>query len=675
MLSIADALASSRVKIVNITGGEPFLHPKLTNVIDHCHKHFKIVISTHGMFLNKELMSELTSKVDLIGVSLDTLVKDDAKLMRGKNYYLNKVLANIGLILSSNVGLKFNTIVTKHNKDSLKEIANFIRSLEYPNVTWKLYETTINNNVSKAGRLLKVPHNQFMSLIQELKAKHADLRIIYSDSSWVVLKIFEKIPKALQSYFREEKCALFAGSGISIISGLPSWSDIMNDIKAELEDAGRENLEEFSFLQLAQFYEDLFGRKALLDLLVNRIKKPGLSDNICHDLITRLPLRTIITTNWDVLLEEAYERIHGIRPTTIWKDSQVGFVSETQRPTIIKMHGCITDPDSLVFTEQDYFSYIRSHPLIVDLISTKLANSPMLFLGYSVNDLDFKLMLQRITNILGTLVPPKYILLANETNEEAEYLKNRKFSTILIKNKNLKKTAILKRFLERLNDDVAIYAYTKLDRAKILLRENRSQLQNAGPKLIIRNSTNLGAWAIPKVQEDEVPLFDLPAVDELEWKASKIWDNFYKKGVRFKCIYCINAEWMLRKYSSKHAEKRLRIFLRKLRNFDAHQVQIANKDSPFDFSQTIFDNEVLLQLTKATPDERTYTHAEVIRDKLYVNRQIAIFDSHFEAIKQSNLAEVQRQGIYDKNKSCEQNLHEFVIRKTKDALDKVLKTK
>jgi len=182
MLSIADALASSRVKIVNITGGEPFLHPKLTNVIDHCHKHFKIVISTHGMFLNKELMSELTSKVDLIGVSLDTLVKDDAKLMRGKNYYLNKVLANIGLILSSNVGLKFNTIVTKHNKDSLKEIANFIRSLEYPNVTWKLYETTINNNVSKAGRLLKVPHNQFMSLIQELKAKHADLRIIYSDS-------------------------------------------------------------------------------------------------------------------------------------------------------------------------------------------------------------------------------------------------------------------------------------------------------------------------------------------------------------------------------------------------------------------------------------------------------------------------------------------------------------
>ena len=142
------------------------------------------------------------------------------------------------------------------------------------------------------------------------------------------------------------------------------------------------------------------------------------------------------------------------------------------------MHGCITDPESLVFTDQDYFNYLRSHPLMVDLLSTKLANSPILFLGSSVNDFDFKLMSERITSYLGELTPSKYILLINKTDEEAEYLKNRRFSPLLIINKTLSKTELIKDFLKRLADDVAIHAYTKLDRAKILLRENKNQLQN-----------------------------------------------------------------------------------------------------------------------------------------------------------------------------------------------------
>lgn len=452
------------------------------------------------------------------------------------------------------------------------------------------------------------------------------------------------------------------------MSGLPSWSDIVDDVRSKLKKAGRKNLEKFDFLQSVQFYEDLFGRKALLDLLVDKIRNSGAKSNICHDMIARLPVKTMITTNWDTLLEETYEKTYGIKPVVIWKDAQVGFEAQSQGATIIKMHGCITDPCSLVFSEQDYLNYLRLHPLIVDLVSTKLANSPMLFIGYSVRDIDFKLMLERITSHLGNLVPSKHILLANETYEEAQYLGFRGFSPILYRKENSTKTGILEHFLTKLTDDVAICAYTKLDRAKILVRENKSQLKYADPSFIIRNSANLGAWAVPKPRNAKTPLFDSKTIDKLEWQASRTWETFYKKGVRFKCIYCINAEWMLRKYSLEHAEKRLRVFLNKLQHLDGTQVQIVSKDFPFDSSQTIFNNDVLLSLTKTTPADKTYTHAEVIRNKLVINSQITLFDSYFEAIKQSNLAEAQRQNICDRKKTAEQNLHQFIVKRTKEAL-------
>jgi MoaA/NifB/PqqE/SkfB family radical SAM enzyme len=183
MLRIADSLVSNKVRVVNITGGEPFLHPELMNVVDYCHKqHLKIVISTNGMFLNKDTLSALASKVQFIGVSLDTLVDRDAKLLRGKTYALKKVLASIVLTSSSRIGLKVNTIVTKYNRNALHKVAEFIESLDCQNMTWKLYELTINNNVSEKGQYLMIPHNQFTNLVKELRSKHRCLRIVDSES-------------------------------------------------------------------------------------------------------------------------------------------------------------------------------------------------------------------------------------------------------------------------------------------------------------------------------------------------------------------------------------------------------------------------------------------------------------------------------------------------------------
>lgn len=182
MLSIADALALNNVDVVNLTGGEPFLHPRLADIIDYCYKHFTLMISTNGMFLSKKILSRIVPKTELVGVSLDAVTEREARIMRGRAYDLSIVLANISLFLAYKMKLKINTIITKYNKKCLYDIANFIESLGDPNIIWKLYELTINNNVTVAGRRFGIPREEFVILVDELRSRYPSLRIISSDS-------------------------------------------------------------------------------------------------------------------------------------------------------------------------------------------------------------------------------------------------------------------------------------------------------------------------------------------------------------------------------------------------------------------------------------------------------------------------------------------------------------
>lgn len=60
---------------------------------------------------------------------------------------------------------------------------------------------------------------------------------------------------------------------------------------------------------------------------------------------------------------------------------------------IIKMHGDLSDASSIVLKEQDYLDYSQKHVLIELFIKSLLTDHIVLFLGYSLNDYNIKLMM------------------------------------------------------------------------------------------------------------------------------------------------------------------------------------------------------------------------------------------------------------------------------------------
>ena len=115
----------------------------------------------------------------------------------------------------------------------------------------------------------------------------------------------------------------------------------------------------------------------------------------------------IITTNYDRFLEMLfpdYEPIVGQRIIT------TSFVSVGE---ILKIHGCVSDPASLVFTKTDYDEFIKKKKYLSAKLLTYFSEHPLLFVGYGAGDPNIRTILSDIDEALpvaGGVIPNVYIL-------------------------------------------------------------------------------------------------------------------------------------------------------------------------------------------------------------------------------------------------------------------------
>lgn len=101
--------------------------------------------------------------------------------------------------------------------------------------------------------------------------------------------------------------------------------------------------------------------------------------------------KVIVTTNYDTLTEDLLQSIDQ-KPTVFI--GQQGFFDETYNwSELFKIHGDITDPNSIVITEEDYKRYDKNSILISAKILSNLINSPIIFLGYSLTDRNIQKLL------------------------------------------------------------------------------------------------------------------------------------------------------------------------------------------------------------------------------------------------------------------------------------------
>jgi NAD-dependent SIR2 family protein deacetylase len=213
-----------------------------------------------------------------------------------------------------------------------------------------------------------------------------------------------------QLRLKNQKVIFFISAGVSSASGLPLGNALRDVVLRNLyqEYPSFDHVNKFR----ASFYPDQknillemvlqqvgqrLGHDGINDFLkpfFNKVKEPSLSHELLASLVEKRFISLILTTNFDNLIEEALKREKVDFRVLSERAECVSIDKELNKDVIIwKLHGTIEDPRSLAATEQDVLHFPQKTQ---DALRFLLQNYNIVFVGYSMNDLDFMEIINQI---------------------------------------------------------------------------------------------------------------------------------------------------------------------------------------------------------------------------------------------------------------------------------------
>lgn len=174
----------------------------------------------------------------------------------------------------------------------------------------------------------------------------------------------------------------------------------------------------------ATYPADIFIKYAAVKVLSNLDLMAVEADSSFQDLNAEiLALKTInphaiITTNYDSLLEPLFPEYESIVGQKILMQSYLS-IGE-----IFKIHGCISDPMSLVLTDKDYEIFDADKKYLSAKLLTYFAEHPLLFIGYSATDSNVRSILDDVNRMIRSgsdLIENIYILEWSSSIDEFSY--------------------------------------------------------------------------------------------------------------------------------------------------------------------------------------------------------------------------------------------------------------
>lgn len=217
---------------------------------------------------------------------------------------------------------------------------------------------------------------------------------------------------------KTSQLSVFAGSGISVESGLPNWDGFIDyyiDICQILSNCVDPPLK---FDNIIADAKDNYKSKNLIDTITalkEKIKicqKNGVNTSFCidklndlfygadyneyHEALVGTSFNQIITTNYDNLLEKAAEKLgyYSLLPRsysyTHHKDISAAIY--TGNTSIIHAHGKSSDIglDQFVVTKQDYLNIMKHNIGFRYIMNTIFITNSVLFVGYGGSDPHFE---------------------------------------------------------------------------------------------------------------------------------------------------------------------------------------------------------------------------------------------------------------------------------------------
>lgn len=224
----------------------------------------------------------------------------------------------------------------------------------------------------------------------------------------------------------DSRAAVFVGSGLSHDACAYDWKGLLREAA---EDIGLNVDIESDLISLAEYYVNSKRSRAKIDEAISKCFKDVRTPAENHRLLASLPIKSYWTTNYDRLLEYAFENL-GLSFSVLTDDDSLKKHTDGKDIILRKLHGDVDRPDDCVITRHDYEEFAFKHEILLSQLKGEMCAKSFLFLGYSFSDTDINHILTRIRLFYKGNSPQRHFCVlqnvckgAGETDEDFEYRK------------------------------------------------------------------------------------------------------------------------------------------------------------------------------------------------------------------------------------------------------------
>ncbi len=212
---------------------------------------------------------------------------------------------------------------------------------------------------------------------------------------------------------------------------------------------------DMSFLDALDMKYKSEGAQGLLGLL-NQYYSAQSEPLPIHTEVAKLPATAIITTNWEISLEKALQEERKIYHV-VAEDTDTPLLRSGSIP-IIKLYGTLERKDTILRAFNDRISLLSTRPIITGLIQTLCAQGSLLFIGYHLEDFDFKEIYSSIKREFRDFTPTAYFVQLNPPENAVKFWSNQNQQIHII-------DADPTDFLQRLNARIVVRAQSSFANA------------------------------------------------------------------------------------------------------------------------------------------------------------------------------------------------------------------
>jgi hypothetical protein len=222
----------------------------------------------------------------------------------------------------------------------------------------------------------------------------------------------------------------------------PTWPLLVERMKPELVARAEDEFERRAYerfidrndpLDVAQLYRLTVGIERYFEFLDSQFEtRREDADRLTpsHQALVELPISEVFTTNYDGLIELAFERFE--RELIVSPDPESFLKNKVQNPDhhLVKLHGTWDDHSSIVLTRDDYARSRMARAEMFDSFAQEARFTTFLFIGFSLSDPNFNLIRDEARAVMGEAMPTSYLVQEHLDPVTQRYLESLDVETI-----------------------------------------------------------------------------------------------------------------------------------------------------------------------------------------------------------------------------------------------------